>query len=205
MVEETANPIGILLIKSDSKGHRLLFRYPFTTSVEDESEHVEKLARRRTPYSLLITEDPLYYNNVIETDEDGLNEFSDELLSTLFAVKSKFYDSKFELKVNNIRFVGYPALIQQYSKKLTNTKNVSSCSGGNMNDYDDDDDSGSPSGILIHIVFALKASADYSIVKSYYELSKRIAIAIRHEEKRVGYFAKEMKHMMAAHDMYASK
>ncbi len=177
------NPSGILLVKSDSKGHRLLFRYPFINS---KDRNANKKYVRNSPYSLQIMEDTLYNCCIVSNAEEGLNEFTDELLSTLFAVKSKFCEHKFELKVNNIRFVGHPACIEQYSKS-----NAHSRAEG-------------PSSILIHIVFALRASADYSVVKSYYELSKRLGIAIRHEEKRCGYFSEEMKLMMAAHDMYVS-
>lgn len=178
------NPVGILLVKSDSKGHRLLFRYPFVSKSEAETG---KKYVRQTPYSLHITEDPLYQTNSMKNNGSELTEFSDDLLSTLFAVKSKFYGHKFELKVNNMRFVGHPANIQQYS-------------GSNSKKKPD-----GPSSILIHFVFVLKASADYSVVKSYYELSKRLGIAIKHEEKRCGYFGKEMKMMMEAHDLDSTK
>lgn len=178
------NPVGILLVKSDSKGHRLLFRYPFVSKHESQAG---KKYVRQSPYSLHITEDPLYRTNMGKNDGDDLTEFSDDLLSTLFAVKSKFYGHKFELKVNNMRFVGHPANIQQFSGSSSKKK------------------SDGPSSILIHFVFVLKASADYSVVKSYYELSKRLGIAIKHEEKRCGYFGKEMKMMMEAHDFDSTK
>lgn len=178
------NPVGILLVKSDSKGHRLLFRFPFLSKNESEAN---KKYVRQTPYSLHITEDLLYPTNTVKNDGSELTEFSDDLLSTLFAVKSKFCGHKFELKVNNMRFVGHPASIQQYSGSSSKKK------------------PDGPSNILIHFVFVLKASADYSVVKSYYELSKRLGIAIKHEEKRCGYFGKEMKMMMEAHDLDSAK
>lgn len=179
------DPIGILLVKSDSKGHRLLFRYPY---IDDKKHEIRQKFTRNTPYSLQIIEDTLYRPNVVKSKLDKLTEFSDELLSTLLAVKSKFSENKFELKVNDIRFIGHPTLIQQYS-------GINSLHGK----------VDSPSCILVHVVFALRASADYSIVKSYYDLSKRLGVAIRHEEKRCGYFGKEMKLMMAAHDMEATR
>lgn len=178
------DPIGILLVKSDSKEHRLLFRYPYI----DKKQEKNQMFTRNIPYSYQIIEDILCSSNIIKNRLDKLTEFSDELLSTLFAVKSKFADNKFELKVNDIRFIGHPTSIQQYS-----SVNVLP---GKMD---------SPSSILVHVVFALRASADYSIVKSYYDFSKRLGIALRHEEKRCGYFSKEMKLMMAAHEMEAPK
>lgn len=50
------NPLSIILVKSDSKGDRLLFRYPHMTNhVRDPSQ----CTRRKNPYSLINTEDLL--------------------------------------------------------------------------------------------------------------------------------------------------
>lgn len=49
---------------------------------------------------------------------------------------------KFELKVNNVRFVGHPTQLPSR-------------------------------GMLFNVVFALQAQADHSVVKCYYDLSKR--------------------------------
>lgn len=56
---------------------------------------------------------------------------------------------KFELKVNNVRFVGHPTLLS-----FKGTKEVNS-------------------SMLFNVVFALHAQADQSVVKCYYDLSKR--------------------------------
>lgn len=50
------NPLSIILVKSDSKGDRLLFRYPHLTNhVRDPSQ----CTKRKNPYSLTNTEDLL--------------------------------------------------------------------------------------------------------------------------------------------------
>lgn len=41
------NPLSIILVKSDSKGDRLLFRYPYSSTDSDQVR-----ATRKTPYSL---------------------------------------------------------------------------------------------------------------------------------------------------------
>lgn len=105
--------------------------------------------------------------------------FTDEVLSTLFAVKPELCNGKFELKVNDVRFVAHPTLMQ--SKETI--KEDQKCSS-----------------ILINIVFALHAQASYSIVKCYYELSKRLGHALKYEEERVGYLSDEMKLMVKTHD-----
>lgn len=62
----------------------------------------------------------------------------------------------------------------------------------------------SGSSILINIVFALYAQASYSIVKCYYELSKRLGSALVYEENRVGYLTDEMRLMVKTHDEVAA-
>lgn len=176
------DPIGIFLVNCDSKGQRVLFRYPFPNNTVQETRRNHS-SSKSNPYALHITEDTLYNSNAVNIKLDQLSEFSDELLSTLFAVKPKFNGHKFELKINDIRFIGHPTVIQPYT-------GITSVGGKVEN----------PSSMLVHVVFALRASADYSIVKSYHDLSKRIGIAIRHEENRCGYFCNEMKLMMAALD-----
>lgn len=59
--------------------------------------------------------------------------------------------------------------------------------------------------ILIHMVFALHATASHSIVKCYYDLSKRLGVALRHEEKRCAYVTQETKIMVTAHDEFSAR
>lgn len=110
-----------------------------------------------------------------------LSGFTDEVLSTLFAVKAELCNQKFELKVNDVRFVAHPTLMQSKIGK----------------------EEPSGSSILINIVFALYAQASYSIVKCYYELSKRLGNALVYEENRVGYLTDEMKLILKTHDEVA--
>ncbi|KAJ0176049.1 hypothetical protein K1T71_008223 [Dendrolimus kikuchii] len=175
------NPLNIFFVKSDSKGDRLLFRYPYTTENKDESK--QKKYGRHNPYAVYSTED-LLQNPQSQTSnicKGQLSGFTDEMLSTLFAVKPELCNRKFELKVNDVRFVGHPTLLPYRTNK---------------------DDTAAM--ILINIVFALQASASHSIVKCYYDLSKRLGKALRHEEKRCSYLTEEMKIMLAAHDEVSS-
>lgn len=110
-----------------------------------------------------------------------MSGFTDEVLSTLFAVKAELCNQKFELKVNDVRFVAHPTLMQSKIGK----------------------EEPSGSSILINIVFALYAQASYSIVKCYYELSKRLGNALVYEENRVGYLTDEMKLILKTHDEVA--
>ncbi|XP_022130707.2 GATOR complex protein NPRL3 [Pieris rapae] len=175
------NPLNIFFVKSDSKGDRLLFRYPYTTENKDENK--QKNYGRLNPYAINSTED-LLQNPQSQTSnicKGELSGFTDEMLSTLFAVKAELCNRKFELKVNDVRFVGHPTLLPYRMNK---------------------DDTAAM--ILINIVFALQASASHSIVKCYYDLSKRLGKALTHEEKRCSYLTEEMKIMLEAHDQVSA-
>ncbi|KAG8325184.1 Nitrogen permease regulator-like 3 [Homalodisca vitripennis] len=177
-----ADPISVILVKSDSKGDRLLFRYPHTTDIRSESSQQN---RKKNTYCFNTTEDVLHSPapQTFNIDKGHLTGFTDEVLSTLFAVKQELCEMKFELKVNDVRFVGHPTLLQSSSRKGSS-----------------DSKQGNPSCVLINIVFALQAVANHSIVKCYYDLSRRLGVALRHEEKRCGYVTDEMKKMIMAHD-----
>ncbi|XP_043792821.1 GATOR complex protein NPRL3 isoform X2 [Apis laboriosa] len=137
------NPLSIILVKSDSKGDRLLFRYPH---VAKHTRDFNQCTKRKNPYSLTITEDllqslPFPISNISNGNLTGV---TDEVLSTLFAVKPELF-------------------------------------------------------------FALQAQASHSIVKCYYDLSKRLGIALRHEEKRCGFLTEEIKIMVSTHDEVATR
>lgn len=173
------NPLSIILVKSDSKGDRLLFRFPY----REEAIESSQTTKRRNPYSVVPQEDclqspPPQTSNIVNGRLVG---FTDEVLSTLFAVKAELCDQKFELKVNDVRFVAHPTLLQSKTSK--------------------DEQNGS--AILINIVFALYAQASYSIVKCYYELSKRLGNALVYEENRMGYLTDEMRSILKTHDEVA--
>uniref|UniRef100_A0A3P8SWS1 GATOR complex protein NPRL3 n=1 Tax=Amphiprion percula TaxID=161767 RepID=A0A3P8SWS1_AMPPE len=94
---------------------------------------------------------------------------------------------KFELKIDNVRFVGHPTLLQhppiiQVSKTDPSPKREM------------------PTMILFNVVFALRANADPSVISCMHNLSRRIAIALQHEERRCQYLTREAKLMLAVQD-----
>ncbi|XP_053680973.1 GATOR complex protein NPRL3 [Anopheles nili] len=168
------NPLSIILVKSDSKGDRLLFRYPYTLPQQLQTAVTPS---RKTPYSLINTgDDILQHAPPSNICFDQLYGISDKDLATLFAVKAELCNQKFELKVNDVRFVSHPTLLRS------------------------DQGSDQKTSIQINVVFALHAQASHSVVKCYYELSKRIGIALIYEERRDSYFSREIKTMVAIMD-----
>lgn len=67
------NPLNIFFVKSDSKGDRLLFRYPYTTESKDENK--QKRSGRHNTYAINSTED-LLQNTQSQTSNICKGNFS---------------------------------------------------------------------------------------------------------------------------------
>lgn len=182
--DSETNPMCIYLVKNDSKGDKLLFRYPFHSfggpvkvSLSDHKRSLHKdsgMEKTVKPHDLTI--------------------FTDDVISSLFAVKMELCDRKFELKVNNVRFIGHPMQLQ--TGGVGDGERVQVGEGARKKPQ-------SPSIIMINIVFALNAFARRQISNCYYDLSKVIGVALKHEEKRCAYLSSQIKDMLYVHDTLA--
>uniref|UniRef100_A0A671Q3S0 GATOR complex protein NPRL3 n=1 Tax=Sinocyclocheilus anshuiensis TaxID=1608454 RepID=A0A671Q3S0_9TELE len=171
------SPIRVILVSSGSRGNKLLFRYPFQRVSENTSSATSK---QRSPYALNTSGDSI-------EDQDGDSRFSDIILATILATKSDMCGKKFELKIDNVRFVGHPTLLQP-----PHTIQVSKTDPSPKREL--------PTMILFSVVFALRANADASVINCMHSLSRRIAIALQHEECRCQYLTREAKLMLAVQD-----
>lgn len=92
-----ANPISVILVTSDSKGDRLLFRYPYATDSRQHGEATQ--IRRRNPYALTIAEDLLQSQPPQTTNiqHGRLTGFTDEV--------------KAQTLVEDVNFVKIPPLL----------------------------------------------------------------------------------------------
>ncbi|CAI5675874.1 GATOR complex protein NPRL3 isoform X6 [Oreochromis aureus] len=151
------------------------------------------ITKQRNPYVLNTSGDELDDQDGDSreqsplTDEQLVAGFSDIILSTILATKSDMCGKKFELKIDNVRFVGHPTLLQhppiiQVSKTDPSPKREM------------------PTMILFNVVFALRANADPSVISCMHNLSRRIAIALQHEERRCQYLTREAKLMLAVQE-----
>jgi len=181
----TLDPLCIILVKSGAHGGKLLFRYPFNTQAVFPSTPSKIV--RENPYAITISEDLLNHrvNSEPTNIKDGqLDGLSDETLANLFSVSKIMCGAKFELKLNDVRFVGHPVSLEpdtssdSFARKTTIT--------------------------MFHIVFALRAVGNYSIVACYHELSQRLGLILKHEEHRVGYLTQQMRSLIAAQDEVSS-
>ncbi|RVE69686.1 hypothetical protein OJAV_G00080540 [Oryzias javanicus] len=187
---DKTSPISVILVSSGSRGNKLLFRYPFQRVAESPSSLT---AKQRNPYALNTSVDTLEDQDGDSreqsplTDEQLVAGFSDIILATILATKSDMCGKKFELKIDNVRFVGHPTLLQhspiiQVSKTDPSPKREL------------------PTMILFNVVFALRANADPSVINCMHNLSRRIAIALQHEEHRCQYLTREAKLMLSVQD-----
>lgn len=195
--------------------------------------------RKRNPYAISSSDELLQTspppnitpanvfgvcNSLCDTVPKGqLEGFTDEVLSTLFAVKQQLCNQKLELKVNDVRFVSHPTLIPRNEHRncaanTSNSLNTSNTSlplatttvtnatiGTAAIGTSLPQPKSQPQQMLINIVFALHAQASYSIVKCYYELSKRLGLALRFEEQRASYCTEETMLMARTHDELSSQ
>ncbi|XP_063454180.1 GATOR1 complex protein NPRL3 isoform X3 [Pan paniscus] len=119
-------------------------------------------------------------------EQDGDSRFSDVILATILATKSEMCGQKFELKIDNVRFVGHPTLLQHALGQVSKT--------------DPSPKREAPTMILFNVVFALRANADPSVINCLHNLSRRIATVLQHEERRCQYLTREAKLILALQD-----
>ncbi|XP_023377233.1 GATOR complex protein NPRL3 [Pteropus vampyrus] len=174
---DNTSPISVILVSSGSRGNKLLFRYPFQRSQEHPASQTNKPLSR---YAVNNT------GGDHAEDQDGDSRFSDVILATILATKSEMCGQKFELKIDNVRFVGHPTLLQHALGQVSKT--------------DPSPKREAPTMILFNVVFALRANADPSVINCLHNLSRRIATVLQHEERRCQYLTREAKLILALQD-----
>ncbi|XP_069503996.1 GATOR1 complex protein NPRL3 isoform X2 [Ambystoma mexicanum] len=186
---ENSSPISVILVSSGSRGNKLLFRFPFQKSAEHPASQTSK---PRSRYALNHSgdntddQDGDSREQCPPTDEQLVEGFSDVILATILATKSDMCGQKFELKIDNVRFVGHPTLLQHALGQVSKT--------------DPSPKREMPTMILFNVVFALRANADPSVISCLHTLSRRIAIVLQHEERRCQYLTREAKLILAIQD-----
>ncbi|XP_062036886.1 GATOR1 complex protein NPRL3 isoform X3 [Lepus europaeus] len=210
---DATSPLSVILVSSGSRGNKLLFRYPFQRSQEHPASQVSHVAgmlltipgtmlmtRTATPVCTPRVESssqifcgclrmasylpPLPDLGVVGTSMSQW--FSDVILATILATKSEMCGQKFELKIDNVRFVGHPTLLQHALGQISKT--------------DPSPKRDAPTMILFNVVFALRANADPSVINCLHNLSRRIATVLQHEERRCQYLTREAKLILALQD-----
>ncbi|XP_019721871.1 GATOR1 complex protein NPRL3 [Hippocampus comes] len=191
------SPISVILVSSGSRGNKLLFRYPFQRTAECASSHAAKQRNRYAQNTTAEVEDHDGDSRESSslTDEQLVAGFSDSILATILATKSDMCGKKFELKIDDVRFVGHPTLLQhppiiQVGQQFTSSALCWPFVSTSMTFF----------FCFVFLTTILAANADPSVISCMQNLSRRIAIALQHEERRCQYLTREAKLMLAVQD-----
>uniref|UniRef100_K1Q0G7 GATOR complex protein NPRL3 n=1 Tax=Magallana gigas TaxID=29159 RepID=K1Q0G7_MAGGI len=103
------------------------------------------------------------------------------ILANILAVKQDLCRKPFDLKIDDVRFVGYPMSLDPSKSKP-----------------------GAHQIISFNITFVLRANVTSSVIQCYTDLVKQITVAIHHEEERCQYLSSQAKIMLAIHDEVAA-
>lgn len=175
------DPISIILITSGSRGLKLLFRYPFTnytvvrkkaqrstkTSISDEEGFV------KNPYSLVKNEVSEYICERHLSRKGELCGFEDSVLATMLVPKPILCEQNFELKIEEVKLVGYPVLVtdhDDHNKDCHVNKGTTATDDIMIK--------------MVHIVFVLNSDTEPRCTAHYQRVSKMLGKALRHEERR---------------------
>lgn len=181
---DLCDPVSIILVTAGSRGQSLLFRYPFIPPCQTERREKEIPKNR---FALGKVEENTDTRNFSGIKDGHLIGFSDSTLANILSPKSDACGTKFELKVEEVLFVGHPTLAHERHDREFKRNDSSSRKDDVMMK-------------LFNVVFVLQASVEPSVVHCYHDLSKRIAIALKHEEIRCRYLSSERETMLSVHD-----
>ena len=113
--DNSMDPLCFILVKSGAHGGKLLFKFPYNDHTDPHHESIFCGCADRNPYKLTLSEDLLNQREHVEQSnikQGQLHGLSDETLANLFSVSKDLCGSKFELKVNDVRFVGHPVSLE---------------------------------------------------------------------------------------------
>lgn len=185
---DLCDPVSIILVTAGSRGQNLLFRYPFSAPYHTERREKETPKNR---FALAKAEKNTDTRNFSGIKDGHLVGFSDSTLANILSPLPDACGTKFELKVDEVLFVGHPKLA--YKKQDQELKRNESSSRKDVVMMK-----------LFNVVFVLQATVEPSVVDCYHDLSKRIAIALKHEEIRCGYLSSERETMLSIQDEIAA-
>lgn len=200
--EERWCPISIMLSMFGSRiTSKLLFRYPF-----DRMEDVSAMLSYTRMTASTLQLNKKLPSSLSEEHEDCLKtprseleqieSFNDEVLAHILSPgNTNVCGKKFDLKINGIRFVGFPISMEQ--EQFVSIKAKFGLEEDEPSHCQSDEESTLRS---FNIVFVLRASAEYAIVEIYQELSLQLGIALAFEEKRCQYVSEETRLMLSVHD-----
>ncbi|KFD50530.1 hypothetical protein M513_08598 [Trichuris suis] len=180
MVERNKNstvPLCVFLVVKCTNDDRLLFIYP---CFGEQRVRCTSGRTLKSPCALRQTDNTWKQRSshgLIENDQLILLDSS--LMAFLFTVKPEMCNKAMLVKINDVRFIGYP---------ISHDPSSSCPVSNGLTD---------PVNILrYNVVFAIRAEAPRKIIESFVTLAKEFALAIQHEENRCGYLTSQVKIML---------
>lgn len=203
-LEERWCPISIMLSMYGSRiNSKLLFRYPFDRT-DDEMNSVPSYTQMTASTLQLNKKQTVTMSNKRDVSKTCRNEleqiesFSDEVLGHVLSPgNTTICGKKFDLKINGIRFVGFPLVLEEFRSIKAKYAILEDFAEYENPTHRSQDDS---TLLSFNIVFVLKAKAEYEIVDIFQELALQLGIALRFEEKCCRYLTEETRLMLSIHD-----
>ena len=172
-------PVSVILVTAGSRGEKLLFRYPFYQDGDGMQDNDEDIngSEKDNKSDVRI--------RLFSFARKACLNYSDKVLANILTPREKLCGKEFELRIDDVLFVGHPMLVTQEGRTQRSDAQTK------------------VEGIkikLFNIVFALQADVDSSVCECYHDLCEKISTALKHEELRCGYFSTERQTMLAVHD-----
>uniref|UniRef100_A0A1I7X7U4 GATOR complex protein NPRL3 n=1 Tax=Heterorhabditis bacteriophora TaxID=37862 RepID=A0A1I7X7U4_HETBA len=189
-------PMGVILTTKSAAGDRLLFLHPGVSddsnlshmeSVDSrtENESRSKMAHLSTPAQSSQPPILMTFQNIEKSGEISFpTQFglSSNMLANILSVKDSSCDQPFEMKIDNVRFVGFPKKVSPFfpSTALQMSETI---------EID-----------VFSIVFILPSNVDSHLVESFQMLSKKLATAIDALQTLHGYLIDQCEIMRSVLD-----
>ncbi|VDK75514.1 unnamed protein product [Litomosoides sigmodontis] len=163
------SPLGIMFVTMGENHEQVSFAYPFQGDFSFPSESQSRpsceLYRTMRARSLKSSDE----GNRSDAEQYGVPT---KILAHLLSARG-ICEKPFEIKIDNIRFAGFPKTVSRPTGRSPQT---------------------------FHVVFILVARAAADLIASFQELSRKIAIAIDEEQTRCGYLAEQMATILNEHE-----
>lgn len=203
-LDERWCPISIMLSMYGSRiNSKLLFRYPFDR-MDSEVNSIPSYTQMTASTLQLNKKQPVAVSDekdVLKTCRNELEQiesFSDEVLGHILSPgNTTICGKQFDLKINGIRFVGFPLVLEEFTSIKARYSILK-----DFTEYDNSSCHSQEDSTLLsfNVVFVLKAKAEYAIVEIFQELALQLGIALRFEEKCCHYLTEETRLMLSVHD-----
>ncbi|KRZ78873.1 Nitrogen permease regulator 3-like protein [Trichinella papuae] len=158
-------PLSLFIVVKTPKEDRMLYMYPPLES--------EKKTNERMGVYLFCSKTSI---------KDGkLFGFDDEILAFLFTVLPKMCDQRMHIKINDVRFIGYPVLLNSLNTEC--------------------EDEELPDILLYNVIFAIQATAPKNVVDSYANFVEKISKGIKQDELKSKYLSNQMEIILQCQDV----